>query len=569
MNTYIERTCTEVGDENEKGLSLENFRHREAYVLLGGPGSGKTRSFREEALRTEDGLCLEAHEFAERSPQNEWRDKTLFIDGLDELRASSPSPEPLGLIRAKLDKLGRPRFRLSCRHADWYSALDADDLAKVSRDGRVAKLKLAPLSDSEVGKFLTALNVNEADAFADQAREDGNAPLLRNPLSLEHLVQAVVDGQRPRSRKGVFEASCRSLMREHNLRHARSRESVSFGVEELLDAATHLCAVALLAGKRGYARSPESHAYWIAIREVPGNQDLFYAVLRTRLFEAADDGFAPSHHHIAEFLAGRHLAKRVKDGLPTSRAIALMTGFDGGVVAALRGVWAWFAAHCVVARAELIAADPLATVLYGDVKHFSFADKRRLLDGTRSRSDELFDPPRDGWSSLRWADVATDDAAPLIRDIFSRAPDSEEGQRVALLLADAPERQIFSDLRPLLLSIVRDERLWDITRQKALGWFIQQFQDVPTLEDDLCGLLGDIRTGRVADRDDEITGLLLCKLYPHRVPLGYAKEFFHPPKESALGHYRNFWTTVVREKAVLSDRDEAMRLAAEFEGSAT
>lgn len=561
MNAYIERTCTVIGDENEKEVSLADFRDRDAYVLLGGPGIGKTRSFKEEAERTK-GEYVEAHDFIDFDQP---RDKTLFIDGLDELRASSPSPEPLGLIRAKLDKLGRPRFRLSCRDADWSSALDADDLAKVSRDGRVAKLKLAPLSDGEVGKFLAALNVDE-EAFADQAYKDGNAPLLRNPLSLEHLVRAVEDGQQPRSRKEAFEASCRSLLREHNRKHARARENVPFGVEEQLDAAAHLCAVALLAGKRGYVRSPaESDARWVTVGEVPGNHDLFNAVFRTRLFEATDDRFAPPHHHIAEFLAGRHLAKRVEDGLPPSRAIALMTGFDGGVVAALRGVWAWFAAHCAVARAELIDADPFATVLYGDVKHFSVADKQRLLDGTRSRGDELFDLPYDSWSSPRWADVATDDAAFLIRDVFSRAPDSEHGQRVALLLSDVPERRTFSDLWSLLLSIVRNEGLWNATRRTALRRLIGQFQGVQALEDELSSLLSDIAAGRLADRDDELAGRLLCELYPHRVSLAASKALFHTPKEPTLvGRYHHFWTTAVRKKALQSEKVEARRLAAEF-----
>ena len=561
MNTYIERTCREVGDENEKELSLADFRDRKAYVLLGGPGIGKTRSFKEEAQRTENGLYVEAHDFVELSRPNEWRDKTLFIDGLDELRASSPSPEPLGLIRAKLDKLGRPRFRLSCRDANWSSALDADDLAKVSRDGRVAKLKLAPLSDSEVGKFLAALNVDEA-ALADRAR---GAPLLRDPLTLEHLVRAVKDGQQPRSRKEAFEASCRSLLREHNPRHARTRENVPFGADEQLDAAAYLCAVALLAGKRGYVRSPaESDARWITVGEVPGNHDLFNAVFRTRLFEAADDRFAPPHHHIAEFLAGRHLAKRVKDGLPPSRAIALMTGFDGGVVAALRGVWAWFAAHCPVARAELIDADPFATVLYGDVKHFSVADKQRLLDWAGCRSSELPDLPYDSWSSPRWADVATDDATYLIRDVFSRAPDSEQGQRVALLLADVLERRTFSDLWLLLLSIVRNEALWDPTRKKALHRFINQFQGVQSLEDELHGLLSDIAAGRLTDRDYELTGCLLCELYPHRVSLVDAKDFLHAPKEFA-GRYWYFWMFAVRNNAIRLERDEALRLSAQFQ----
>ena len=560
MNTYIERTCTEVGVKNKEGASLEDYRQRDAYVLLGGPGSGKTRSFREEAQRTE-GAYIAAHDFVELNRPDEWHDKVLFIDGLDELRASSPAPEPLGLIRARLDELGKPRFRLSCRDADWFDMLDPDDLSKVSRNGHVTTLKLDPLSDSQVSEFLAALGVDDLD------HEDDTALLLRNPLSLEHLVRAVAGGEKPQSRKETFEASCRLLLDEDNQRHARGRENRSFGAGERLDAAGHLCAVALLAGKRGYVRAAtKADAHWTAIEDMPGCRRLIDAVLRTRLFESAADGqFTPLHHHIAEYLAGRHLANRVAADLPIGRAKALMTGFDGDVVAALRGVWAWFAAHCVAARTELIDADPLGTVLYGDVKQFSTSEKQRLLNGIRRRSEELNDLPVDSWSSPRWADVATDDMATLFWDVFKKAPDSEGGQRVALLLTEAPDRRTFPALRPLLLSIVRDEGLWDTTRQRALGWLINQFQGARTLQDDLSRLLDDIAAGRLTDSEDELTGRLLCELYPHRVSLADAKDFLHTPKDPALsGHFRYFWTTFVQEKAVPSARDEAKQLVAKF-----
>ena len=561
MNTYIERTCKVVGDEDEKEVSLADFRDRDAYVLLGGPGSGKTRSFKEEAERTK-GEYVEAHEFVERSPPNEWRDKTLFIDGLDELRASSPSPEPLGRIRANLDKLGRPRFRLSCRDADWYSTLDTGGLSKVSRDSRITTLKLTPFSDSEVDEFI-ALNVDEADAFAGWAREDGNAPLLRDPLSLELLVRAFRDGKRPRSRKETFEASSRSLLREYNSWHVR--ESISFGVGEQLDAAAHLCAVALLAGKRGYLRPPaEPDAHWIPIGDVPGNHDLFNSVLRTRLFKAANDRFAPKQHHIAEFLAGRHLAKCVEDRLPTSRAIALMTGFDGGVVAALRGVWAWFAAHCAVARAELIDRDPLGTVLFGDVKQFPTIDTKWLLDRLRLGSEELDDLPIDHWYSPRWADVTAEVPTDLIRDIFSEAPNSKGGQCVARLLVSAAEHWTFPDFRQLLLSIVRNDKLLVATRDMALYWLIGRASKA--LDDDLDSLLAAIDEGQLIDVNDDLTGRLLCALYPHRCSLANAKKFFHRPKvPDRLGMFQEFWRIVVIDNAVPQEREEAIELAARFE----
>lgn len=565
MNAYVERTCTEVG--NEKEVSLSDYRDSDAYVLLGGPGSGKTRSFEEEAKRTKGGKYVAAHDFVELRPRKAWRNKVLFIDGLDELRASSPAAEPLGRIRARLDALGKPRFRLSCRDADWYGTADAGDLTKVSTDGRITELKLAHLSDAEVREFLRALDVRDPNEFAERAQEEGNATLLGNPLSLALLVRAM-KGAKPRSRKEAFDASCRSLLREHNSRHAHSPGRQSFSVDAQVDAAGHLCAVALLAGRRGYCvdTGTEADEHWIAVEDAPVSGDLLDSVLRTRLFEAVDGRFAPMHHHIAEFLAGRHLAGRVAADLPIGRAMALMTGFDGGVVAALRGVWAWFAAHCSVDRGALINKDPVGTVLYGDVKQFSVADKQRLLDGVRRRSGELMDLPRDAWRSPRWADIATDDAAHLIWDAFSKAPHSEEGQWVALLLADTPERHLFTDLRPLLLSVIRDEGLWDSTRHKALRWLIRQFEDAPTMEQDLIGLLSAIEEGQLTDGEDEMTGRLLCELYPHRLSLADAKRFFHAPRNPMFfGGYHHFWTTVVVEKAAPSNSAEAEQLRVKFD----
>ena len=519
MTPYVERTCSVVGGGGKKGKSapLEDYRENDAYVLLGEPGSGKTRSFQEEAQQTKAGLYVAAHDFVELHRLDEWRDKTLFIDALDELRANSPSPEPLGRIRARLDELGRPRFRLSCRDADWYSGGDRDDLAMVSKNSQIAILKMDPLSDDAVGEFLAALEVDDVDAFMDAAAEDGIAPLLGNPLTLKLLAGARAESPRPQSRKEIFEASCRSLVREHNQRHKRGRKSS--GTDAQLDAAGHLCAVALLSGKRGYVRHATETEHWIPFEDVADSSEAFNSVLQTRLFESSTvDHFVPLHKHVAEFLAGRYLASRVAADLPAARATALMTSdFDGGVASPLRGVWAWFAANCAVARAELIDGDPLGVVLYGDVKQFSVGDKRRLLKRVRRHIEEnVARISVDCGHSPRWSDVATDDAAELIRDVFSTEPASDAGQQVAQLLADAPQRQTFPGLKPLLLSIVRNERLFIFTRRTALHSLIRQFQDDETLADDLDRLLTDINAGRLADGDDELAGSLLCELYPQR-----------------------------------------------------
>ena len=570
MNGFVERTCTEVGAIMSKSLAA--YRECDTYVLLGAPGSGKTRAFEEEWRQWENGLYLTAHDFIELHRPEEWRGKTLFIDALDEVRLDSASPEPLGRIRAKLDELGKPRFRLSCRDADWYSAIDRGDLAKVSRNGQVVALKLDPLSDKQTRELLALLpTVGEAAAngFIAAARERNLETLLRNPLSLKLLADTVSEGDWPQSRKETFEAACRSLLRERNERHDRAHQSTSFDLRARLNAAGRLCAVALLSGKRGYLwNTVETYQGWVALNEVPcATGHLLESVLRSRLFESPADGrFAPLHQHVAEFLAGRYLASRVNDGLPAARAIALMAGGDGGVVSPMRGLWAWFAAHCTVAREELIDGDPLGVVLYGDVKQFSVADKRRILDGVRGRAEvDISRIPSHCWFSSRWADVTTENAMGMIRERFAAAPNSEADQLVASSLLGGLQRGAMPDLKPLLLSIVRDGRLFTGTRRRALHSLIVQFQDDPALLDYLDELLTGIGAERLTDPDDELTGRLLCELYPQKRTLADVGAFLHVPKApSLIGHYNYFWKGVLRQKTEGANLAEAHRLFSRF-----
>ena len=98
MNGIVPRTCTEIlpqdVDQNREKAPrpLKSFRSASAYVLLGDPGSGKTTAFEAECKALKENICLiTARDFLalDVNSHPEWRDKTLFIDGLDEIRAGS------------------------------------------------------------------------------------------------------------------------------------------------------------------------------------------------------------------------------------------------------------------------------------------------------------------------------------------------------------------------------------------------------------------------------------------------------------------------------------------------
>ena len=154
MSCIVPRTCTTVPPDDAQqrkearsGL-LADFRLAPAYVLLGDPGSGKSTSFEAERDALGDEACLvTARDFLALNPDAhpEWRGRTLFIDGLDEVRAGGGDARtPFDVLRHRLDALGRPRFRLSCREADWLGTNDRINLAKVSPDADLTVVRLDP-----------------------------------------------------------------------------------------------------------------------------------------------------------------------------------------------------------------------------------------------------------------------------------------------------------------------------------------------------------------------------------------------------------------------------------------
>ena len=95
---------------------------------------------------------MSAREFLtfDMSAHPEWRGKTLFIDGLDEVRAdTSDVSTPFDAIRERLDRLKKPRARLSCKRADWIRNNDLTKLRSVSKL-QCHVVALRPLTNSDV-----------------------------------------------------------------------------------------------------------------------------------------------------------------------------------------------------------------------------------------------------------------------------------------------------------------------------------------------------------------------------------------------------------------------------------
>ena len=572
MTSPVPRTCTEIrGDESSDELahssrgsfdwhgflaegdsgvrprpigSLEDFRESDAYVLLGAPGAGKTTVFKAEAERT-CGHYVTARDFLTFDDIPEWRDTSLFIDGLDEMRAGSEDGRtPLNRIRAKLHALGRPRFRLSCREADWFGANDRIHLKTVSKDDKVRVLRLDPLSDEGIRELLNHhTGIEDAGEFVAAARERGIDSLLTNPQSLRMLADVAAGGTWPETRMETFELACTKLVREPNIEHRLAHPNDP-PADELLDAAGRLCALQLMCGLEGAARLDAApNDGFPELERFGGNPVALRRVLSSRLFVVPIPGrHSPVHRQLAEFLAARYLSRLIiHEHVSVRRVLALLTGEDGGVVTPLRGLAAWLAAHCPEARQTLVERDAEGVAAFGDPGVFTRDEQCGLLERLRYLDQPL--------AAHRFTSMATPDMGPALREYLTdRRRDDEPGNLAEFLLRVLAHTAPLAQLRDVYFDLAADRdrppgtRLW-----AALCLASGALAQPDRFGDDVRRLLHGLRQGGIGDEDGSLSGRLLQHLYPTFVGPHEVFDYLDEKRRGirqvshTIRAYDNFW----------------------------
>ncbi len=527
----VPRTCTEIlagnadQQQKEKSQPLEAFQGVPAYVMLGDPGAGKTTAFEVECESLgEKAYLITARDFMTFDPQGhpEWRHKTLFIDGLDEIRVGAKDTRtPFDQIRGRLDTLERPCFRLSCREADWLGENDRKHLESVSPDFRVKVLRLDPLTLCDVERILKDRGINTGE-FIEAAQERGIDGLLTNPQALEMLAKVVGGGGGwPESRMETFEMACRQMVREHNAEHQAAQQSGSPpSLDQLLDAAGHICALQLISGGAGYTLRDQPDEEYPDLDQCGyDSPSVVRFAIATKLFQGASSNrFTSVHRHLAEFLGARYLARVIQDGLPPRRVVSLMTGEDGTVVTEMRGLSAWLAANCQDARPDLIERDPIGVGLYGDIHEFSTEDKGALLASLKVKVSLIENAYRLDfvWRIAEaFGGLATSEMEPLLREVLADGGHDRDHQLFTdFVLRFLAEGAPLAGLSGILLELVRDDTRWPRVSTSALKAFIHNCPGTQDEVLELKSLLADIRTGRVSDSDNELLGILLYELYP-------------------------------------------------------
>ena len=551
MSAIVARTCTELsGDADQASdvqpTTLADHRSLQAYVLLGDPGSGKTTAFEAESDAIGDAaLLVSARDFLLQSmAPEEVRGKTLFIDGLDEIRAGTPDGRiPLDKIRKTLIQLGRPRFRISCRVSDWLGENDRSALEFVA-EANVPIFGLDPLTEENIVEVLRdGLGVGDPETFFMQAHDAGLEGLLDNPQALELLVRAVNQGDGwPTRRLEVFDLACREMASERNQEH-RVAVPNNPSTDSILDCAGRLCALLLIADKAGYSLDGHVRDESCIARDPCGQEEpeCLRAAVSSRLFKASSERcFGPVHRQIAEFLGGRHLAQLIEDGLSARRVLALIAGSDGVPVTALRGLSAWLATLSEAARSELISKNPADLGIYGDLDTFSGDDKRQVLEALLASPMSL---SRARGYAERFAPLACATTEPSIGTVLkSQDRDEQQERRVRFVLLLLRWSPCLPGFQQVILEIIRDRSRSGKVRNTALGTFLHCQEGSSGVNDALKALLDEFSADPVSVEDGDLCGTLLSALYPGTVGPSQIWGYFPRSGDgSSIGRYLDFW----------------------------
>ena len=532
------------GGSDTEAVGLESLRSVPAWVLLGEPGAGKSEAFKSEA-QAANGLHLTIAEFVYCDIDEAWKEKCLFLDGLDEVRASATTQSILFQVKSKLKKLGLPNFRIACRAADWYGQSDLEEMIGVSSNGVLPIYTLEPLTAADIKQILEGnFNRSDAEDFIAQAETHGINALLSNPQTLGLTVKALGGQTWPSSRDETYRLACEALVQEENRKHRDQTRFQPVLTSAFLEAAGQVFATLLLADKSGVALDPSAEndrfPYWKNLD--PSFPEQAALALRTALFVPSisnDQRLEPTHRSVAEYLAADWLGKQIDSrGLPLKRVLNLMLGFDSKAVAGLRGLYGWLALKSLKAQHGLIKNDPLTVALYSDPHSMDVEAKRLLLQEiyfqTHANPSVLWDlRGAENLSALFQAELRDEYLAALQDPKRDDSTQTYVVFTLKVLRQSASQTKLIKELR----DVAADGARWERVRRHALeAWLESGITDSQAIE-----FLDHLNQGKISDPDEELTGILLGKLFPRSISAAQVLNYLHIPKSKILGMYQHFW----------------------------
>ncbi|WP_213712404.1 MULTISPECIES: NACHT domain-containing protein [Enterobacteriaceae] len=435
--------------------------HAQPLIILGDAGMGKTTLLK--WLANQHGyLFITAHQLLHppRRLQDIDANQILVIDALDELTAHS-SVEAIERVLDRLGEKGYPPFLLSCRAADWFGAA-ATRAVESTYEKQPVQLHLRALNDEEIRRFLNdKLPHAVASDLFERLRASWLHNWLGNPYTLELLVESAKAGERPESRKQMFELATRQLLKERN--EVKSAGGPSQDSQR--HAASAACAAMIISGCEVICRKADTTAELrlVEVQEL-ADADHLLAALSTRLFEAVGvDRFTYAHRSLGEYLAAHWLMRCAYTHRKRRRLLALFHR-QGIVPSHLRGLHAWLALDTHLAS-DVIATDPMGIIEYGDVGQLSEVQASMLLRALRRlATDNPGFLPANHQISLREA------IKPGMKtELLAILPDKGMPFQLRLLLLESIQgNPVVNQLETILRSLVVDPKEAFALRRSAL-----------------------------------------------------------------------------------------------------
>ncbi len=553
MTHIVARTCVEITEASpvpyrSGSQPIAEFRNSEAYVLLGDPGMGKTTVFREEA-RLAGGHYVTARKFLRPEVSSEEKAaRTLYIDELDEIRLCSK--DKFGVLKevcAKLRELGQPQVRIACRPTFWYGALDRQFLEEDCQDSKVRVLLLNPLSEADFREMLAQNHdIKNVDPLLRAMQVKGLAGLAANPLNLKLIAEMVAHGEEPNSRIELWDYTCVRLLEECNdwLDVARMDEP---GAICLVQRAAYLCACLLLSGNRGYKVVGKAAPRFPRLQDLPAEDlSILRRILDSRLFMAESEGhMVPALRQTCEFLAVRHVARLLRDGLPLQRVLALVTDSGGHVMQEFAGFIAWLSECCTACRGALIQRNPADILALAETKSFSPADKLQLLNGVVDEVIERRTPLARILVGPHLGGLATANMTKhIVRTFQCKERSERQTIKVSLLIEALSRADAASRPTGPLLQVVRDTA-WPLpVRLRALEAALSRngMDESPTASE-LVELAAETQKRPPSEDKDAILGRLLPRLYPDTLTPTDIVQYLHTPLVVPDISYIQFWSS--------------------------
>ncbi|WP_205711562.1 NACHT domain-containing protein [Janthinobacterium lividum] len=460
----ILRTLWYQKDEANTGTlsQTELVQRAEPMIILGEAGMGKSYLLEWLATNSAYARCTARQLLNRHNPHTLLGDaKILLIDALDEV-STQQGGDAVDQVLQKLGELGYPTFVLSCRVADWRSATGLEAINEQYVD-KPLELHLEPFNDDDAVNFLgSRLGIDTAQKVIEHFNARNLQGLLGNPQTLELIVRVADKGELPETRSELFSKAIEVLRVEHQ----DSKASYQPAEEAGLNAAGAAFSALILTGsealvRKAAANRSEGELLFSDIAILPGANDI-RAMLSSRLFKAdGADRFSYWHRRIGEFLAAHWLAKNANTPRKRRRLLTLFHS-HGLVPANLRGLHAWLAREPSLAL-QVIAADPMGVIEYGDADDLSLEQARALINALQRLA--IDNPDFCDWGSYAVRGIVQLELLSEMRELITH-PKTPFGLRL-LILEAMKGAKIASDLTNELRALVLDDSAFFANRSAA------------------------------------------------------------------------------------------------------